>query len=131
MPAPHVDRRPDALQWAEQHGWEHQSAAFDDGQIVRDVFTKGDLQLRAVWLTTPFSDAMWARGLLLRPKRPPLTVPRVTSAGPRASVEGILSGTPQRGLTVSGTDSGRTDASALSQPSTGTPAAEGLTGRGR
>lgn len=93
MPAPHTDRRPDVIEWGNTHGWEHAEAVFDDGQIVRDVFRKDGKELRAVWLSTPFSDAMWARGLLLRPHRAPLTVPRVTSSGPRASLEGILSGT--------------------------------------
>lgn len=93
MPAPHTDRRPDVIDWASNHGWSHDMATFDDGQIVRDSFKKEDLELRAVWLATPFSDAMWARGLLLRPRRQPLTVPRVTSSGPRASLEGILKGT--------------------------------------
>src|SRR3954462_6971277 len=93
MPAPHTDRRPDVLAWAQQHGWEHQAASLDDDQIVRDLFTKDGVQLRAVWLKTPFSEAMWARGLLLRPHKAPVTVPRVASAGPRASLEGILTGT--------------------------------------
>jgi hypothetical protein len=93
MPAPHTDRRPDVIKWAATHGWSHDEATFDEGQIVRDVFTKEGMELRAIWLSTPFSDAMWARGLLLRPKRPPLTVPRVTSSGARASLEALLNGT--------------------------------------
>lgn len=93
MPAAHVDRRPDALKWGKEHGWEHEDQAYDDGQIVRDVWSKGDLQLRAVWLKTPFSEAMWARGLLLHPKSLPVTVPRVSSTGPRPSVETVLKGT--------------------------------------
>lgn len=93
MPPAHTDRRPDVIAWGDAHGWKHEEATFDEGQIVRDVFTKGGVQLRCVWLSTPFSDAMWARGLLIRSKRLPLTVPRVTSSGPRASVEAILNGT--------------------------------------
>lgn len=93
MPAAHTDRRPDVIDWAHAHGWDHHEAVFDDDQIVRDEFTRDGMQLRAVWLRTPFSEAMWARGLFNRPRQAPLTVPRVTSSGPRASLEGILKGT--------------------------------------
>lgn len=93
MPAAHVDRRPDVLDWASEYGWTHDEAHYDDGQIVRDIFTKGELQVRAVWLSTPFSDAMWARGLLTRTSKAPLTLPKVTGTGTRATVEGVLKGT--------------------------------------
>lgn len=93
MPAPHTDRRPDVLDWAREYGWTHESATYDDGQIIRDLFSKNDLVLRAVWLHTPYSDAMWARGLLERPMRAPLTVPRVSKSSTRPSLETVLKGT--------------------------------------
>jgi len=89
MPAPQIDRRPDALDWAKTYGWEHKQDIGFDGEVIRDVFTKGELELRCFWLTTPFSDAMWARGYLLK-KHAAVTVPRVTSAGARPSVETVL-----------------------------------------
>jgi hypothetical protein len=93
MPAPHTDRRPDVLEWAEQHGWVNDSQVFDDGQIIRDLFSKNDMVVRAVWLHTPYSDAMWARGLLERPKRAPMTIPRVSRSTSRPSLEAVLTGT--------------------------------------
>jgi len=92
MPAPHTDRRPDVLQWASQYNWSHDEARFDNGQIIRDEFRKDDMVLRAVWLHTPYSEAMWARGLLERPMRAPLTVPRVSRSTSRPSLETVLSG---------------------------------------
>ena len=89
MPAPQTDRRPDAIQWAKDHGWTWQTKTFD-GEIVRDVFVKEDRELsRCFWLSTPFSEAMWARGYLLLP-HDAVTVPRVTSGGTRPSVETVL-----------------------------------------
>jgi hypothetical protein len=88
MPAPHTDRRPDAKSWATEFGWKHTETIFE-GEVIRDVFTKGDRELRCVWLRTPFSDAMWARGYLLLP-HDSVTVPRVTSGGTRPSVETVL-----------------------------------------
>lgn len=93
MPAPHTDRRPDVLEWAKTFGWEHTEETFDEDQIVRDLFEKDGMMLRAVWLRTPYSDAMWARGLLERPRRAALTVPRVARSASRASLEAVLSGT--------------------------------------
>ena len=89
MPAPQVDRRPDVLTWAKAHGWQHEKTKGFDGEVLRDVFTKGDMELRCFWLVTPFSEALWARAYLLRPYRA-VTVPRVTSSGTRPSVESVL-----------------------------------------
>lgn len=88
MPAPQTDRRPDAIQWAKDHGWSWKTTTFDN-EVIRDVFTKEDRELRCFWLSTPFSDAMWARGYLLLP-HDRVTVPRVTSSGTRPSVETVL-----------------------------------------
>ena len=89
MPAAHTNRRPDALDWAKENGWAHDAATFDEGQIIRDTFTREGLTLRAVWLSTPFSDAMWARGLLLTGQRA-VTVPRVSGKGQRPTVDSVL-----------------------------------------
>jgi hypothetical protein len=97
VPAPHTDRRPDVLQWASVYGWQHDQTIFDDGQIIRDIFRKDDMVVRAVWLRTPYSDAMWARGLFEKPLRAPMTIPRVARSASRPSLEAVLSGT-QAGL---------------------------------
>lgn len=97
MPASHTDRRPDVLRWASEYNWSHDEARFDSGQIIRDEFRKDDMVLRAVWLHTPYSEAMWARGLLERPRHAPKTVPRVSRSANRPSLEAVLSGT-QPGL---------------------------------
>src|SRR3954452_20848421 len=89
MPAAHTNRRPDALEWAKANGWTHESATFDGGQIIRDIFSRGALSLRAVWLSTPFSDAMWARGLVTTGQKA-VTVPRVSGATKRPTVESVL-----------------------------------------
>jgi hypothetical protein len=89
MPAAHTNRRPDALDWANSNGWSHESVTYDDGQIIRDMFTRDGLTLRAVWLSTPFSDAMWARGLLSLPGRA-VTVPRVSGGTRRPTLETVL-----------------------------------------
>jgi hypothetical protein len=93
MPAPHTDRRPDVLRWATEHRWVHDEATFDNGQIIRDEFRKNGMVVRAVWLHTPYSDAMWARGLLERPMRAPMTIPQVARSASRTSLEAVLSGT--------------------------------------
>jgi hypothetical protein len=88
MPAPHTDRRPDAIDWSNQHGWHWETTTFDN-EVIRDVFKKQNRELRCFWLKTPFSDAMWARGYLLLP-HDSVTVPRVSSSGARPSVESVL-----------------------------------------
>ena len=88
VPAPQVDRRPDALAWAKEFGWTLTTTQFDK-EVVRDVFVKEGLELRCFWLKTPFSDALWARGYLLLPHHA-VTVPRVTSDLTRPSVETVL-----------------------------------------
>ncbi len=89
MPAAHTDRRPDALNWAKENGWTHESNTFDDGQIIRDIFMRKNLTLRAVWLSTPFSDAMWARGLVATGGRA-VTIPRVSGSTNRPTLESVL-----------------------------------------
>ncbi|KOX33969.1 hypothetical protein ADK67_04785 [Saccharothrix sp. NRRL B-16348] len=66
---------------------------FDDGQITRDLFRKDGMVVRAVWLRTPYSDAMWARGLMERPTRAPMTIPRVARSTTHPSLEAVLCGT--------------------------------------
>lgn len=89
MPAAHTNRRPDALDWAKEHAWSVESATFDDGQIIRDTFTRPGMTLRAVWLSTPFSDAMWARGLLSAHDKA-VTVPRVSGGKQRPTLQSVL-----------------------------------------
>ena len=89
LPAAHTNRRPDALEWAHEHNWDHSEATFDDGQIIRDTFQRSGLTLRAVWLSTPFSDAMWARGLLSTGDRA-VTVPRVSGSTHRPTLQSVL-----------------------------------------
>lgn len=89
MPAEHTNRRPDALEWASTHNWARETETYDHGQIIRDTFTREGLVLRAVWLSTPFSTAMWARGLLTTSERE-VTVPRVTGHTKRPTVESVL-----------------------------------------
>ena len=91
MPPPQTDRRPDALDWAGENDWKHEETTSFDGEVIRDVFKKDDMELRCFWLNTPFSDAMWARGYFRKPYQA-VTVPRVTSGGTRPSVETILKG---------------------------------------
>ena len=89
MPAPQTDRRPDALEWAKGNGWKHDLKTGFESEVIRDVFTREGLELRCFWLSTPFSEALWARGYLLMPHRA-VTVPRVSSSGTRPSVEAVL-----------------------------------------
>lgn len=89
MPAPQTDRRPDVLEWAKGSGWKLDLTTGFEGEVIRDVFTREGMELRCFWLSTPFSEALWARGYLLMPHRA-VTVPRVTSLGPRPSVEAVL-----------------------------------------
>lgn len=91
MPAPQTDRRPDALDWAKENGWDHEQTIGFDGEVIRDVFTREAVELRCFWLSTPFSDALWSRGYLLHKAHfRSVTVPRVTSSGTRPSVEAVL-----------------------------------------
>lgn len=88
MPAPQTDRRPDVIEWSKQHGWSWENAAWEN-EVIRDVFKKGEMELRCYWLHSPFSEALWARGYMLMPHRL-VTVPRVTSSASRPSVESVL-----------------------------------------
>ena len=66
VPAPQTDRRPDALDWAKENGWQHEQTTGFDGEVIRVVFTEDGLELRCFWLNAPFSDALWARAYLLK-----------------------------------------------------------------
>ena len=50
-------RRMDVLNKAHLHDWEVQSDVFDNGNILRDVFTSELGIVRVVWLRTPWSDS--------------------------------------------------------------------------
>jgi hypothetical protein len=56
VPAPH-NQRSNVIKVALLHGWQHDYETFDDGNIIRDLFTSDLGQVRAVWLRTPWSDA--------------------------------------------------------------------------
>jgi hypothetical protein len=73
MPPPQADR-PDALDWAQENGWEHEETTSFDG----DVFKRDDMELLCFWLSTPFSDAVWAPRLLQKA----VSKPGQTGSGP-------------------------------------------------
>lgn len=54
--APHAQRM-NVLGRANAHGWKHDMAIYDDGNIIRDEFTSELGVIRAVWLRTPWSDS--------------------------------------------------------------------------
>lgn len=54
--APHAQRS-NVIGHALAHRWEHEMALYDDGNIVRDVFTRDIGIIRVVWLRTPWSDS--------------------------------------------------------------------------
>lgn len=58
--APHAQRM-NVLGRAHTHGWVHDMATYDDGNIIRDQFSSELGVIRAVWLRTPWSDSgRWA-----------------------------------------------------------------------
>jgi len=61
MPHAKHDQRLNVLKTARNAGWKTDSAVFDDGNIIRDIFTSELGSLRAVWLRTPWSlSGRWA-----------------------------------------------------------------------
>jgi hypothetical protein len=52
---PHAQRM-NVLGRANNHGWTHKMAVYDDGNIIRDEFTSPLGVVRVVWLRTPWSD---------------------------------------------------------------------------
>jgi hypothetical protein len=54
-------QRLDVLGAANKAGWQHDTAVFDNGDIVRDLFTGDAGVIRCVWIRTPWSsDGRWA-----------------------------------------------------------------------
>ncbi|MGN6606005.1 MAG: hypothetical protein ACTHMS_03200 [Jatrophihabitans sp.] len=54
--APHAQRS-NVIGRALAHGWTHEMAVYDGGNIIRDVFTHDVGIIWAVWLRTPWSDS--------------------------------------------------------------------------
>lgn len=53
---PHAQRS-NVIGRALAHGWIHDMAQYDDGNIIRDAFTHDIGIIRVVWLRTPWSDS--------------------------------------------------------------------------
>ena len=60
MSASKHGRRQDVLRAAIRAGWEYESATYDGGDLVRDIFTSHLGVVRVVWLRTPWSEGRFA-----------------------------------------------------------------------